>query len=141
LVYLRHTRHKDTNIISQITQYCLDVKFISKARKCVLHFLVGTKEGFFVTIVLYIHTYHSRFILVGVAEIPKIFLRDPHVLPKLFSYEWYCRRGKSIATWSQSISGVSALNHLVAFYDIHGRKREVLLFYFVSDTTRDRLLS
>jgi hypothetical protein len=25
----------------------------------------------------------------------------------------------------------------VAFYDIHGRKREVPLFYFVLDTTRD----
>jgi hypothetical protein len=26
---------------------------------------------------------------------------------------------------------------LVAFYDIHGRKREVLFFYSVPDTTRD----
>jgi hypothetical protein len=30
------------------------------------------------------------------------------------------------AFWSQSISGVSAIND--AFYDIHGRKGEVLLF-------------
>jgi hypothetical protein len=37
----------------------------------------------------------------------------------------------------QSISGVSAINPLVAFYDIHGEKREVLFFYFVADTTRD----
>jgi hypothetical protein len=29
------------------------------------------------------------------------------------------------------------MNPLVAFYDIHGRKREVLFFYFVPDTTRD----
>jgi hypothetical protein len=29
----------------------------------------------------------------------------------------------------QSISGVSAINPLVAFYDIHGGKREVLFFY------------
>jgi hypothetical protein len=35
----------------------------------------------------------------------------------------------------QSISGVSAINPLVAFYDIHGGKREVLFFYFVPDTT------
>jgi hypothetical protein len=28
----------------------------------------------------------------------------------------------------QSISGVSAIDPLVAFYDIHGRKREVRLF-------------
>jgi hypothetical protein len=45
--------------------------------------------------------------------------------------------GKSIAVWSQSISGVSAINPLVAFFDIHGRKREVLFFYFVPDTTQD----
>jgi hypothetical protein len=39
----------------------------------------------------------------------------------------------------QSISGVSAINPLVAFYDIHGGKREVLFFYFVPDTTRDKI--
>jgi hypothetical protein len=38
---------------------------------------------------------------------------------------------------SPSISGVSAINPVVAFYDIHGRKREVLLFYLVPDTTHD----
>jgi hypothetical protein len=45
--------------------------------------------------------------------------------------------GKPIAVWSQSISGVSAVNPLVAFYNIHGRKREVLLFYSVPDTARN----
>jgi hypothetical protein len=34
--------------------------------------------------------------------------------------------GKPIAIRSQSISVVSAFNPLVAFYDIHGRKGEVL---------------
>jgi hypothetical protein len=43
--------------------------------------------------------------------------------------------GKPIAVWSQSTSGVSAINPLVAFYDIHGGKGEVLFFYFVPDTT------
>jgi hypothetical protein len=38
--------------------------------------------------------------------------------------------GKPIAVLLQSISGVSAINPLVAFYDIHGGKREVLFFYF-----------
>jgi hypothetical protein len=38
---------------------------------------------------------------------------------------------------SQCISGVSAINPLIAFYDMHGGKREVLFFYFVQDTTRD----
>jgi hypothetical protein len=45
--------------------------------------------------------------------------------------------GKPIAVLLQSISVVSAINPLVAFYDIHGVKREVLFFYFVPDTTRD----
>jgi hypothetical protein len=43
--------------------------------------------------------------------------------------------GKPIAVCSHSISG--AVNPLVAFYDIHGRKREVLFFLFVPDTTRE----
>jgi hypothetical protein len=47
--------------------------------------------------------------------------------------------GKPIAVLSQSISGVSAINPLVAFYDIHGGRIVVLFFYFVPDTTRDRL--
>jgi hypothetical protein len=44
---------------------------------------------------------------------------------------------KPIAVLLQSISGVSAINPLFAFYDIHGGKRVVLFFYFVPDTTRD----
>jgi hypothetical protein len=41
--------------------------------------------------------------------------------------------GKPIAVLLQSISGVSAINPLVAFYDIHGGEIEVLFIYFVSD--------
>jgi hypothetical protein len=37
--------------------------------------------------------------------------------------------GKPIAVLLQSISGVSVINPLVVFYDIHGGKREVLFFY------------
>jgi hypothetical protein len=44
--------------------------------------------------------------------------------------------GKPIAVLLQSIPGVSAINPLVAFYDIRGGKGEVLFFYFVQDTTR-----
>jgi hypothetical protein len=47
--------------------------------------------------------------------------------------------GKPIAVVLQSISGVSAINPLVAFYDIHGGATEVLFFYFVPDTTRDKI--
>jgi hypothetical protein len=46
--------------------------------------------------------------------------------------------GKPIAVLLQSILGVSAINPLVTFYDIHGGQREVLFFYFVPDTTRDK---
>jgi hypothetical protein len=44
--------------------------------------------------------------------------------------------GMPIAVLLQSILGVSAIYPLVAFYNIHGGKREVLFFYFVTDTTR-----
>jgi hypothetical protein len=47
--------------------------------------------------------------------------------------------GKPIAILLQSISGGSAVNPLVVCYDIHERKREVPFFYFVPDTTRDRV--
>jgi hypothetical protein len=49
--------------------------------------------------------------------------------------------GKLIAVLSQSISGVRAINPLVAFYEIHRRNREVLFFYFFPDTTRDIIMS
>jgi hypothetical protein len=45
--------------------------------------------------------------------------------------------GKPIAVLLQLISGVSTINPLVAFYDIHEGNKEVLFFYFVPDTTRD----
>jgi hypothetical protein len=45
--------------------------------------------------------------------------------------------GKPIGVLLQSMSGGSAINPLVAFYDIHGRKKEVLFFCSVTDTTRD----
>jgi hypothetical protein len=47
---------------------------------------------------------------------------------------------KPIAVLLQAITSVSAINPLVAFYDIYGGKREVLFFYFVPDTTRYELL-
>jgi hypothetical protein len=45
--------------------------------------------------------------------------------------------GQPIAILLQSTSGVSAINPLVAFYDIYAGKRKVLFFYFVPVTTRD----
>jgi hypothetical protein len=48
--------------------------------------------------------------------------------------------GKPIAVFLQSISGVIAINPLVAFYDIHAGKREVLFFSFVPDTKQDEMM-
>jgi hypothetical protein len=44
--------------------------------------------------IVYIHTYHSRFISKGVTEASQIFFRDAHILPKLLSYEEYCTRDR-----------------------------------------------
>jgi hypothetical protein len=38
-------------------------------------------------LILKIHTYHSRFVPEGVAEVSQIDLRDKHALPKLVSCE------------------------------------------------------
>jgi hypothetical protein len=89
----------------------------------------------------HLHTFPSRCIPKGVEEASRISLSDAHVLQNCLAmrYTTDVTCGKPIAVWSQSISGVSAINPFVAFYDIHGRKREVLFFYSVPDTTRDDL--
>jgi hypothetical protein len=46
--------------------------------------------------------------------------------------------GNSIAVRSQSISGVSAFNYLVAFYDVHRTKGEVL-FILLSRTPHETI--
>jgi hypothetical protein len=81
----------------------------------------------------YIHTYHSHFILEGVAELSQILLRDAHVLPNYSAMSTTAdvTGSKLIAVLLLSISGISA--------DIHGRKREGLFFYFVPDTTREMI--
>jgi hypothetical protein len=43
--------------------------------------------------------------------------------------------GKPTAVRLQSILDVSAVNPLIAFYDIYGRKGEALFYSSVSDTT------
>jgi hypothetical protein len=87
-----------------------------------------------------IHTYRSRFIPEGIAEASQIFIQDAIAISFYHNYLamsniTYMTGSKPIAR-SQSTSGVSANNTVVTFYDIHGRKRELLIFYFVSDTTR-----
>jgi hypothetical protein len=93
-----------------------------------------------IAVYTYINTYHSRFIPEGVAELSQIFLRDTYVLSKLaIKNTADVTGGKPISVLLQSISDVSAINPLVAFYDIHRGKGEVQFFYFVPDTTRDCL--
>jgi hypothetical protein len=76
--------------------------------------------------VFYIHTYQSRLIPEGVAEASQISSETPT----------FYQNVKPITVWLQTISG---RNPLVAFYDIHERKREVLFFYFIPDTTWESL--
>jgi hypothetical protein len=45
--------------------------------------------------------------------------------------------GKFIAFWLQSISDMSAVGPLVAFYETRGREGEALFFSSVPDTTRE----
>jgi hypothetical protein len=79
------------------------------------------------------------FIPEGVAKASQIFLRDAKFYQNYSAMRNTAKvtGGKPIAVWSQSIAGVNAIDPLVAFYDIHGKKREVLFFYFLSDTTQD----
>jgi hypothetical protein len=71
-----------------------------------------------------------------VLSISDISLRHPRFTKITKLWETLQTGGWAIAVWSQSISGVSAINPLVAFYDIHGWKREVLFYYFVPYTHR-----
>jgi hypothetical protein len=54
-----------------------------------------------------------------------MFLQDTHISFKLLSYEIYCKYDMWLAHYCP-ITGVSADNPLVAFYDIQGREVEVL---------------
>jgi hypothetical protein len=67
-----------------------------------------------------IYIYHSRFIPEEIAETSQIFLGDTDIYRLIAVH-----------------LGVSAVNPLVAFYDIRGRKGEVLFFCSVPDTIRD----
>jgi hypothetical protein len=51
------------------------------------------------------------------------------------NYILLCRHHTAMCNVMAMFQCVSAINPLVAFYDIHGGNREVLFFYFVPDTT------
>jgi hypothetical protein len=61
------------------------------------------------------------FIPEEVAEASQIFFRDKNHLTVSNTAD--VAGSKPIAVSSQSISGVNAINHLITFYDIHGRER------------------
>jgi hypothetical protein len=63
------------------------------------------------------HTQYSRFIPKRVAETSTYYSETPSLVMRNIAD---VTGGKPIAVWSQSIAGVSAVNPLVAFYDIHG---------------------
>jgi hypothetical protein len=59
-----------------------------------LKYFIASKQNYKAFLNLYIHTYHSHFIYECVAQASRMFQPDVHVLPKLLSYEEYCRREK-----------------------------------------------
>jgi hypothetical protein len=88
---------------------------------------------------IYIHTYMSLTLypLRSSRDVSDIPQRHSRFTKLAMRNTVDVTDGKPIAVLLQSISGASAINPLVAFDDIHGGKRLVLFFYFVSDTTRD----
>jgi hypothetical protein len=92
---------------------------------------------FMIVYITYIHTTHA-LTPKGHQGHLEYFFPDIHVFQNYSAMRNTADvTGKLIAVWSQYTSGVNAVIPLVAFYDIHGRKREVLFFYSVTDTTRD----
>jgi hypothetical protein len=98
-----------------------------------------------ISFIFYIPTYFCTYILVPLTLYPRKGSRDildippryPHFTKMTMSNTAAVTGGKPIAVYSQSIS-VSAVNPLVAFYDIRGRKG--VLSCSVPDTTRDLLI-
>jgi hypothetical protein len=92
---------------------------------------------YYKALILYIHTYHSRFIPKRVTKSNEILLRYTTFYQNdLAMMNTADTIGdKPSATCSQSISDVSAVGPLVAFYDITGRKTELLIYSSVPDIT------
>jgi hypothetical protein len=85
-------------------------------------------------------TYHSRFIPEGVAEHLKYSSETPTLYDNYLVMRKMARRDRWQAhrrLFVVYLRGNCAINPLVAFYDIHGRKGEVLLFSYIPDTTQD----
>jgi hypothetical protein len=88
-----------------------------------------------------VHKCHPRLIPERVAEASQIFFRDAHVLQNYLAMRNTAdlTGGKPISVWLQYISGGEAVNPLVAFYYIYGRKREGYSFV-LSRTPHETIL-
>jgi hypothetical protein len=84
----------------------------------------------------YIHTTHALS-LKGEQRHHRYFSEKPTFYQNYLAMMNTVNR--QVVSPSPSDRSLSAVNPLVAFYDIHGTKREVLFFYIVPDTTRDTL--
>jgi hypothetical protein len=85
-----------------------------------------------IQLLLFIHTYHSRLVAEGVAEVSQIFLRDAHLLPKWHSYVEYCRRDRWLTH--------HRLNAVSGGYLRHPWKKERGAIFCSVPDTRDLLL-
>jgi hypothetical protein len=102
-------------------------------------------RGLFTDGKLYIHTYVCTYLHTAhaLSRRGSKDLRYSSEISTLYQNSLVMRNtadvtgGKPIAVWSQSISGVSAINPWAAFYDMHGRKGEVLFIYAVPDNTQE----
>jgi hypothetical protein len=95
---------------------------------CIVNTIQSNLLLILLNIFIYLHIciYHSRYPQRGSRHISDNTSRYQNDLVVKNAADATC--GKSIAVWLQSISGVSAVNSLVAFYNIHERKGEVLFF-------------
>jgi hypothetical protein len=119
----KHGGGRDNKFFGQLSEVDQSLQTLLKFRDRTPRALTtGTSSSIF------LHTYHSRFI-----RYLRCFTYYQNYL--VMRNTANVTGDKPVAAWSQSITGVSVINPLVVFYGIHGRKREVLIFYFVPDTT------
>jgi hypothetical protein len=79
---------------------------------------------------------HSLLFPERAVEASQIFLWNAYVLLKWFSYHAIAHH--RLITVHLRFLGVSAVNRLVAFYNIHRRKGELKVFWFILDFTQDK---
>jgi hypothetical protein len=84
-----------------------------------------------------LHRYLWTFIAEGLTVASRMFLRDVHILPKLFSFQEYCRSFLNPTLSNPNAVCTSEVKPLVVFNNHHRRKRAVLFFSSIQNTPRD----